>query len=46
MDPDPYPDGDTGNTCLGGGRYCPSASSFFLSFNVNFNDVDLRAPKI
>jgi len=26
MTPDPYR--DTGKTCLGGGTYCPSASSF------------------
>jgi len=23
-----FPDGGTGNTCLGGGMHCPSASSF------------------
>ena len=34
MDPnpntDPDPDRDTGKTYLGGGMYCPSASSYFM----------------
>ena len=29
---DPYPDRDTGKTCLGGGMHCPSASSLKLVF--------------
>jgi len=27
--------GDTGKTCLGGGMYCPTASSFLLSCSKN-----------
>ena len=29
-DPDPYPDRDTGNTCLGRSMHCPSASSLHM----------------
>jgi len=34
-DTDPDPDRDSGETCLGGGMRCPSASSVFLKSGFN-----------
>jgi len=38
---DPDPDRDTGKTCLGGGMYCPSASSLCYYFCHRFGGWEL-----